>query len=86
MGLLAPGEAHDTFIAAMREVVQVGQAEGIPLSGRHRGRICRYYPHSETGRRPFHASGQYAEASYGSGDVRRYRDTNGKIRNSRTCQ
>ena len=31
-GCLAPGEAHDTFIAAMREVVQVGQAEGIPLS------------------------------------------------------
>lgn len=31
-GCLAPGEAHDTFVAAMEEVVAVGQAEGIALT------------------------------------------------------
>lgn len=32
-GLQQPGEARDTMIAAMREVVTVARAEGIPLSG-----------------------------------------------------
>ena len=31
-GCLAPGQAHDTFISAMKEVIRIADAEGVNLT------------------------------------------------------
>lgn len=74
-GVLVPGEAHETFLAAMREVVSLANLEGIPLSeedvAAYESLLCTLSPSGMPSMRQDGIAHRHSEIEMFAGTVRK---------------
>ena len=86
-GLQSPGPARETMLAAMREVLAVGNAEGVPLSEADVALwtdvVDNAQPHSEPSMRQDGKAHRKSEVELFSGTIRRLAQKHGLNREKR---